>query len=99
MQELAEATLIIHPYVIQETTTVLAYGAGVQLAKQFLSDIENASNVQIASVFVEADMQAFRDFNAKLSFTDTALIRLARERGCHLITLDRQMLRLSKKLA
>ena len=97
IRELLDTTLIVHPYVIQETVTVLAYGDGVALAKQFLSDISNASNVIIPAVDVQRDMRAFMTVAAKLSFTDIALIALARETGVHLITFDRQMLAQFKK--
>lgn len=98
MQELSELTLIVHPYVIQETATVLTYGCGVTIAKQFLSDIGNASNIVIPAVYIQHDMRLFADFGARLSFTDVALLGLAKETGDRLITFDNQMLRSVKKL-
>lgn len=97
MQELSADVLIVHPYVIQETATVLTYGAGLTVAKKFLSDVATASNIIIPPVNIQRDIQLFSYSRAKLSFTDIALIGLAKEMGVPLITFDRQMLALSKK--
>lgn len=97
MQELSSDILVVHPYVIQETVTVLTYGAGLPVAKKFLTDITTASNIIIPSLNIQRDIQLFSYSRAKLSFTDIALIGLAKEMGVPLITFDRQMLALSKK--
>lgn len=97
MQELSSDTLIVHPYVIQETATVLTYGVGLPVAKRFLVDITTASNITIPSLNIQQDIKLFSYSRAKLSFTDIALIGLAKEMGVPLITFDRQMLALSKK--
>ena len=97
MEELSESTLVVHPYVIQETTTVLAYGSGLSIAKRFLADITIASNIFIPSLDIQRDIQLFSNSNTKLSFTDIALIGLAKEMGSSLITFDRKMLALYKK--
>ncbi|HXK39046.1 MAG TPA: PIN domain-containing protein [Candidatus Paceibacterota bacterium] len=97
MQELSEYTLVVHPYVIQETATVLTYGAGLSVARQFLVDITAASNIVIPAIGIQNDIRLFLDISSRLSFTDVALIGLAKEMGIPLITFDRQMLALSKK--
>lgn len=97
MQELSGATLIVHPYVIQETATVLTYGCGVAVAKQFLSDIGNASNIIIPAIDIQHDVRLFMASGAKLSFTDVALIGLAKEMDTSLVTFDKQMLKLTGK--
>lgn len=99
MQEISGFTLIVHPYVIQETATVLTYGCGVAVAKQFLSDIGNASNIIIPAIDIQHDARLFMASGAKLSFTDVALIGLAKEMGTSLVTFDKQMLKLIRKFA
>ena len=97
MQELSSDVLIVHPYVIQETATVLTYGVGLPVAKKFLTDITTASNIIIPPLNIQQDIKLFSYSRAKLSFTDVVLIGLAKEMGVPLITFDRQMLALSKK--
>ena len=92
MRELAESTLVVHPYVIQETATVLAYRCSVAVAKQFLTDIVDATNVVIPAVDVRYDIQHFMSIKTKISFTDIALIELARTTGARVVTFDRQIL-------
>lgn len=92
MRDLSESTLVVHPYVIQETATVLAYRVSLKVAKEFLADILSAANVVIPAVDARYDMNRFMDIKKKISFTDAALIELARSTGADLITLDRQVL-------
>lgn len=91
---LGRQTLIVHPYVIQETATVLTYKFGQQTAIHFLNDLDKAANVVIPFVDVKAEMQNFVALDKKLSFTDTALIGLAKKMNAGLATFDRQMLAL-----
>jgi|SRR3989344_6203126 len=97
LEEIAQNFLIVHPYVIQEVATVLAYRLGIATAKKFLNDITHATNVSIPYVDIEEDIAAFSSANKRISFTDTALIRLAKARNAKLITFDRQMLSLYAK--
>ena len=96
MQEVADYTLIVHPYVIQETATVLAYRTSLKIAKEFLADILNAANVVIPAVDARYDISRFMDIKKKISFTDAALIELAKTAGVRVITFDREMLSLAK---
>ena len=77
LKDLDDKLLIVHPYVIQETATVLAYKLGQAAAVQFLSDVKTAENILIPAVNVKEDIQSFIEVGKKLSFTDTALIALA----------------------
>src|SRR3989338_7765745 len=45
-----EATLIVHPYVIQETTSVLCYKLGYSAAVPFLEHVLKATNIIIPPV-------------------------------------------------
>ena len=95
---LEHTTSIIHPYVIQEVATLLTYRLGIETARQFLEDISGSENVLVPTVDAEKDMAYFLRVNQKISFTDTALIRLAHEMDASLITFDRQMLSLWRKM-
>lgn len=92
MDELSESILVVHPYVIQETTTVLAYQCGIAVAKHFLSDVGNATNVIIPAIDIRYDMRAFMSIKKKISFADATLIELSRATGAKVITFDRQIL-------
>ena len=92
MGELAEHILIVHPYVIQETATVLASRSGIAVAKRFLEDIAAATNVVIPAVDARYDIGRFIALNKRMSFTDIALVELSRTTGARLITFDKQML-------
>lgn len=96
MEEIAQATLVVHPFVIQETATVLTYGAGVSVATDFLNDIAQANNVLIPTTDIRRDMRHFTQRGLKLSFTDMTLISLAQETGDRLVTFDQQMVAAAK---
>ncbi len=99
MKELSDSVLIVHPYVIQETVTVLTYGVGATVAKQFLVDIGGASNIIIPMVDIKHDIQLFMSIGMKISFTDVVLVGMAKEMGARLVTFDMQMISLAKKLS
>jgi predicted nucleic acid-binding protein len=96
LSELNQKTLIVHPYVIQETATVLAYKLGQYAAVQFLKDLENAANIIISGVDIKADIKSFSAIRKKISFTDAVLVALAKSMNAGLVTFDRQMLSMSK---
>ncbi len=54
-----DATLIVHPYVIQETASVLCYKYGHMAAVPFLDDILKSANIIIPSVSIVEDIQGF----------------------------------------
>lgn len=96
MNELLERTLVVHPYIIQETATVLTYKCGVAVANRFLADIAVATNVIIPAVDVRRDMQTFVSIGSRISFADAALIALAKQTGGKIVTFDKQILSIFK---
>ncbi|RJQ34504.1 type II toxin-antitoxin system VapC family toxin [Candidatus Parcubacteria bacterium] len=92
MADISAQVLIVHPYVIQETATVLAYRLGMPVAKAFVTDVMKAKNVLIPAADVYRDAAFFLDYSKKMSFTDIALIGLARSMGVPIVTFDKQML-------
>ena len=97
MRELADYTLVVHPYVIQETATILAYRADIAVAKQFLTDISTTSNVIIPAVDIRYDIGRFIAANKKMSFTDIALVGLAQTSRARIVTFDNQILSLFRE--
>ena len=99
IRELSDSILIVHPYVIQETATVLTYGVGANVARQFLVDIGGSSNIVIPMVDIKHDIRLFISVGAKLSFTDVVLVGMAKEMGVRLVTFDMKMISLAKNLS
>jgi predicted nucleic acid-binding protein len=92
MNDLKGSTIVVHPYVVQESATVLAYRFGAKLAKAFVADIKNAPNIHIPAVDLKRDIDHFTLQKKKMSFTDSTLIGLAQSMNAILLTFDRQML-------
>ena len=95
MADLDPRTLIIHPYVILETASVLTYKLGHAVAKEFLASIF-VWNVYIPPVNIQGDIEYFQNLGKKISFTDATLINLAKNMNAPLVTFDRQMISLLK---
>ncbi len=95
-KELDSMIIVVHPYVIQETATVLAYKLGIKVARGFLEDISDIMHVSIPTVDIMRDIENFRKINKKISFTDAALVDLAKRMNAQLVTFDKQMLSLLK---
>ena len=96
MAGLDAKTLIIHPYVIEETATVLTYKLGHSIAKEFLVSVF-AWNVHIPPVDVRDDSEYFQNLGKKISFTDASLINLANKLNVPLVTFDLQIISLLRK--
>lgn len=94
MAELQEKTLIVHPYIIQETATVLTYKFGFEVAQHFLADITMSGNVIIPPVNMAMDIEGFLQLKKKISFADSAILQLATSMNAHLVTFDEQILSL-----
>ena len=90
-------SFIVHPYVIQETATVLTYKLGPYAAFLFIQTITKAANATITSVDIGTEMNYFISLKKKVSFTDSTLINLAKTLNAGLVTFDKQMLALFKK--
>ena len=95
--EVNEAILVVHPYVIQETASVLCYKYGYEAAVPFLDHVLKATNIIIPSVNLTNEIAGFLVLRKKISFTDTALIQLAKRLHAELVTFDKQMISLAKR--
>ena len=94
--DLVGKTIILHPYVIQETATVLTYKCGTDIAYSFLADVAVAERIIIPPPDIQTDIKMFIALKRKISFTDASLIALAKQRGAQIITFDREILSLFK---
>ena len=96
MREIADRVFVVHPYVIQETATVLTYRCGVDIAQNFLKAITIATNIVISAVDSRSDIDRFIKTGKKMSFTDIALIELSLMTGARIVTFDEQILALAR---
>ena len=96
LSEVDQMNILLHPYVIQEVVTVLTYKSGTALAKDFIKDIQQASNVFISNVNIEAELAAFKKVRQKISMTDATVISLAASQNALLLTFDEQMAAVAK---
>ena len=94
IERLDSEVRIVHPYIIQETATVLAYKLGVDLAIDFLDDVTNSPRIFIPFVDVYDDVSNFKRASKKMSFSDVTLVMLAKREHAQLVTFDKQMLSL-----
>ena len=98
LEKSREHNIILYPYVIQEVVTILTYRFGLDMAMKFLSDLPRAENVFMPAVDLVGDIEYFQKLNKKISFTDSSLVRLAKGLNAELVTFDRQMMSLVKKV-
>ena len=96
MRELGGKLLVVHPYVIQETATVLMYKLGPIASRTFLNDITATFHINIPAVDIRYDIELFKKTNKKISLTDVVLVDLAHRMNAHLVTFDKDMLALFK---
>ena len=68
--------------------------SGFEIAGTFLQNVTSSRNVHVGNVEVTFDISSFLDAKKKMSFTDIALVSLAKITGYRLITFDKEMLRL-----
>lgn len=90
---------IYFPYcVLVEVASVLTYKHSKAQADKFLDAVAvNQDLIWIESESFE-DAEFFRKLPSRISFTDATLLRLAKTLKAELVTFDRQLARLHKKL-
>ncbi|KKU60032.1 MAG: hypothetical protein UX81_C0005G0028 [Parcubacteria group bacterium GW2011_GWA2_47_12] len=90
--------IVMHPYVIQEVTTILTYRIGIILAQRFLNDLFASKSVIIPQVNVLQEADFFKRMEKRMSFTDITLVHLAKQTDTPILSFDRQILALLKNL-
>lgn len=97
IEQIGEKEILLPYCVLQEVTTILAYRSGKKVADQFLEDAQRADNVLIIPDQPQPEIEFYKKFKEKISFTDIALIYLSLQYNALLITFDKQLLRLYKE--
>ena|SRR3989344_2227565 len=87
------------PYcVLNEVTTVLAYKHSKQQANQFLSFVEENQDIILLEDSSVEEISFYKSLNAKISFSDAALLLFSKRLKANFLTFDKQLERLAKKL-
>lgn len=95
--------ILVTDFVIQETVTILFYKNQPKSAEQFLNYIRERDNIEIVSIDSDLWNTTFKyiqesKFKPKLSFTDWSLLFLAGEFNFNLLTFDKQLANVYKRL-
>ncbi|TSC80911.1 MAG: hypothetical protein G01um101429_36 [Parcubacteria group bacterium Gr01-1014_29] len=87
------------PYcVIAEVLTVLAYKHSKRLADNFIAYAQDNRDLNIINNNALDEMDFYITIPEKISFVDTALIFLSNKLDVPLITFDKQLERIAKKV-
>lgn len=90
---------IILPYcVLNEVITVLTYKWNKDIANSFLKFIKNNNDIFIENNNIFEEVDFFIWINSKISFTDTSIIKIAKDYWLDLVSFDKQMIWLFKSL-
>lgn len=90
---------IYAPYcVVNETVTVLAYKHSKEQADNFIAFIENNRDILPFDDGLRDELLFYKSIKARISFTDAALLFLSKKLEAKLVTFDKQLENLSKKL-
>lgn len=86
------------PYcVISEVVTILAYKHSKKQADRFIAFIENNRDIEWVEDAVVPELEFYTSLDARVSFTDAALLMFAKKLKAKLITFDEQLKRLGKR--
>ena len=90
---------IIIPYcVINETSTVITYKHSKEQASNFLEALSVSDNVECINNSINDEIAFFKSVSQRISFTDASLLLLTKKHNAKLITLDKQLEKLARKL-
>lgn len=98
IDKITEKVFYLHPYVIQEVVTVLTYKFGPEYAKVFLENISKAEDIVVTMVDLKKEIKYFYDLDRKISFTDSTLIKLSKEKNIPILTFDKQIISILNSL-
>lgn len=85
------------PYcVLNETTTILAYKHSKKQADHFLNFATGNHDIDFVEDNSAEEIPFYKSLDAKISFTDAALLLFARDVHTKLITFDKQLEHLAK---
>lgn len=84
--------------VIAEVTTILAYKHSKRLADNFIAYATDNRDLKIIDNDTIDEMSFYLTIPDKISFVDATLISLSNKLGATLITFDKQLERIAKKI-
>ena len=86
------------PYcVLNEVATVLAYKHSKKQADQFLSFVEENHDIDLIEDSSAEEISFYKSLNARISFSDAALLLFIGRLKTNLFTFDKQLNRLAKR--
>lgn len=92
VSKIGDKIVLLHPYVVEEVATVLTYKSGISDAKKFLENFLNSENINISRVDIKEEIEFFNKLNKKISFTDSAIIKMSKEKNIPVLTFDKQII-------
>ena len=86
------------PYcVLNEVATVLAYKHSKKQADRFLDFLDKNPSINLLQDNTPEETMFYRTLQARLSFTDAALLLFSKTTKAELLTFDKQLQRLVKR--
>ena len=86
------------PYcVLNEVTTILAYKHSKRQADQFLDFIKENPSINLLHDSISEEMTFYKTLQARISFTDAALLLFSKMTKAKLLTFDKQLQRLARR--
>ena len=87
------------PYcVLNEAATVLAYKHSKKQANQFLSFVEENHDIDLLEDNSAEEILFYKSLDEKISFSDAALLLFTKRLKVSLLTFDKQLERLARKI-
>lgn len=84
--------------VLEETATVLVYKGNKQICNKFIDFIENDMRFQLIEDNHQEELKFYRkQMNNRISFVDASLIYLANVFNLKILTLDKDLIKISKQ--
>lgn len=91
---------VILPYIVAaETASVLCYKHSKKQADMFLQFVACSPRIISHQNNLQYEAEFFLRFGSKASFADYAVLHTARALGATLVTFDKQMRQMSKRVA
>ena len=88
---------ILLPYcVLSEVATVLTYKHSKKQALEFIRVVTSSNNIEFIDDDMHKELAFFKTLPQRISFTDAALLLIAKERKAKLLTMDKQLVNIYK---
>lgn len=95
--KITEQILLLNPFIIEETSTILTYKGSKKMAHDFLKSLQELSTVNTGTS-IEEYIAYFHVIKEKISFADTSILFDAIKYQCTLVSFDKQQNTIRKKM-